>query len=164
MSKKGEAALLEQDDPKEKSTTGIVHQFKDAVKRNDLPMVFNLVNLLPKDAVELLRKRFLSIDKTTVAKCSNPEKYGCVLHPDGYALLRDLLPTEEASEPEEKPRKRRDAHKLICRIYGRLPDEKYLRLRRAIQADGYATIQDWITDQVDAYLSRKEKTNEQGNH
>lgn len=161
-SKKEEAALLAQSDPKERDLKGILPQFQAAVKAHDLRTAIAVLDLPPKDAVDLLRQSFPSFDKTVLSKCCNPDKYGCVLHPDGYTVLRELIKDGGEAEPAQEeppaPRKRRksSAHKFTCRVAGRLPDEKYLRLQRYIRMEGYETTQDWVTAQVDAYLKEME--------
>lgn len=97
--KKEEASLLAQTDPKEKDLVCILPQFEAAVKEHDLRSALGILDLLPKDAVKLLRRSFPSFDKTVLSKCCNPVKYGCVLHPDGYATLRNLI--KKDGEPEQ---------------------------------------------------------------
>lgn len=161
MKNEEEADLLAQTDLKEKNLEPILPQFSAAVKRHDLRTALNVLTLQPREAVELLSRSFPSFDKTVLSKCSNPEKYGCVLHPAGYAALRTLIkddaPAQEQQDPQQ-PRKRRKSstHKFNCRVAGRLPDEKYVLLQRYIRMEGYETTQDWVTAQVDAYLKEME--------
>lgn len=160
--KKEEADLLAQTDPKAKSSKIILPQFKEAVKAHDLKTVLSLADMSPKDAVELLGSKFPSFDKTVLSKCCNPSKYGCVLHPDGYTALRERIGEDEVPElPQEtapEPHKRRKSsdHKFTCRVAGRLPDEKYMRLQRYIRMEGYETTQNWVTAQVDSFIREME--------
>ncbi len=159
--KKEEAGLLAQTDPKEKDLICILPQFEAAVKKHDLRSTLGVLNLLPKGAVEILRRSFPSFDKTVLSKCCNPAKYGCVLHPDGYAALRGLIKRDEEPESQQMPpaapqRRKSSTHKFTCRVAGRLPDGKYLLLQRYIRMEGYETTQDWVTAQVDAYLTEME--------
>lgn len=160
--KKERADLLAQTDPKAKSSTDILPQFREAVKVHDLKNVLVLADMQPRDAVELLRSKFPSFDKTVLSKCCNPSKYGCVLHPDGYTALRGRIGSGDEQElpqetpPEPQKRRKSSGHKFTCRVAGRLPDEKYLRLQRYIRMEGYETTQDWVTAQVDAYLKEME--------
>lgn len=111
MKNEEEADLLAQTDLKEKNLEPILPQFSAAVKRHDLRTALNVLTLQPREAVELLSRSFPSFDKTVLSKCSNPEKYGCVLHPAGYDALRTLIKEEDAPEQEQQdpqqPRKRR---------------------------------------------------------
>lgn len=160
--KKEEADLLAQTDPKAKSSKSILPQFREAVKAHDLKSALTIADMQPRDAVELLRSKFPSFDKTVLSKCCNPSKYGCVLHPDGYTALREQVRDDEEPElPQEsppEPRKRRKSsdHKFTCRVAGRLPDEKYLRLQRYIRMEGYETTQDWVAAQVDSFIKEME--------
>jgi len=161
MAQKEEAGLLAQTDPKEKNLICILPQFEAAVKKHDLRFVLEILNLLPKDATELLHRSFPSFDKTVLSKCCSPAKYGCVLHPDGYAALRKLIKGDAEPEAQQMPpaapqRRKSSNHKFTCRVVGRLPDGKYLRLQRYIRMEGYETTQDWVTAQVDAYLKEME--------
>ena len=162
---KEEAGPLAQTDPKGKSSKNILPQFRDAVKAHDLKKALELSELQPRDAVEILGRKFPSFDKTVLSKCCNPAKYGCVLHPDGYAALREKIP-DDGELPQESPsepskRRKTSDHKFTHRVAGRLPDEKYMRLQRCIRLDGYKTTQDWVSAQVDAYL--KERDEKYGN-
>lgn len=158
MQKESGAALLEQDDPKEKTSLSILSPYDEFVKRHDLKNILALADMSPKSAVDLLREKFPSFDKTILSKCCKPEKYGCVLHPDGYTALHDRIADEEPQEASSTPQKRRKSsrHKFTFRVSGRLPDGKYLLLQRYIRLDGYTTTQAWVADQVDAYLQRME--------
>ena len=157
MTEKNEAALLAQSDPKEEITAESIALFFDAVKKNDLRTALALAGLTLGEAVALLGIRFPSLDKTTLSKCCNSDKYGCTLHPDGYDVLRSVagIPQEAAAEPRK--RRRKSTHKFTCRIAGRLPDGKFWALQRYIRLEGWDTIQDWVTAQVDNYLSKMEE-------
>lgn len=160
--KKEEADLLAQTDPKAKSSTSILPQFREAVKAHDLKTALALADMPPRDAVELLRSKFPSFDKTVLSKCCNPYKYGCVLHPDGYTALRERIGYDVEPElpqerlPEPRQRRKSSSHKFTRRVAGRLPDEKYLRLQRYIRMEGYETTQDWVTAQVDSFIKEME--------
>lgn len=142
-------------------TTDIIADFDAAVKRNDLREAMDLLRISTRDAALILRPSFPKLDKTVVSKCSRPALYGCVLHPDGFRILREHLP-EAAAKPEQdtaaKPRKkhRSGRHRYTARVAGRLPDDKFLKLQRYIEAEGYETVQDWVTAQVDAFIEKME--------
>jgi hypothetical protein len=164
MAKKEEAAVLAHNDPKALNPEDIVATFESAVNRNDLNAALAAVGLSTKEATILLSKYFPSLDKPVLSKCANPNKYGCVLHPHGYAVLRSLLniPAPETQQDkkaqEDKPRRQRKKqdHLFTCRVAGRLPDDKYLLLQRYIRMEGYETTQDWVTAQVDSFIEKME--------
>ena len=158
MTKKSEAVVLAHGDPKDKSSVHILADSPGTV--NDLRALMVSGGLAPRDAVAVLRQIFPSMDKSTLSKCCNPDKYGCVLHPDGYALILQLLglSAQQAPEAPERPQERRraDRRKLTCRVAGRLPDAKYATLQRYLRMEGYETTQDWVTAQVDKFIERME--------
>lgn len=183
IKKENEAAVLAHNDPKASKPTDILAEFDAAVKRYDLRAAIDAASLTPKDATRLLRSHYPKLDKTVVSKCTRPNLYGCVLHPGGFAILRDNIanvpaeelappvpprggsgvthmedepapPQETASTPTKKHRSGR--HRYTARVAGRLPDDKFLRLQRYIEAEGYETVQDWVTAQVDAFIEKME--------
>lgn len=103
MAKKEEAAVLAHNDPKALNPEDIVATFERAVNRNDLNAALAAVGLSTKEATILLSKYFPSLDKPVLSKCANPNKYGCVLHPHGYVVLRSLLniPAPEAQQDKK---------------------------------------------------------------
>lgn len=124
----------------------------------------------PSDMVELVAAKFPSFDLTSLSKCLKPEKYGIVLHPDGFAAIAEAFFTrQDPPEPETKSERIYTAgapvlqkksnpenRKFNNRISGRLPDDKYTRLQALMREDGYMTTQDWILAQVDEYIFRRE--------
>ena len=159
MKNENGAALLAQDDSKAKNHTRILQAFDAAVKVHDLKSALGMLEMKPQDTVELMRGMFPSFDKTVLSKCNKPEKYGCVLHPAGYDVLRSMAAeAEETSQQETPPEpqkpKKRFRHKLTRQVSGRLSERKYEALQHYIRLDGYETTQDWVTAQVDNYIGR----------
>lgn len=106
MQKESGAALLEQDDPKENTSLPILSPNGESVKSHDLKKILELAGISPKRAVGILREKFPSLDKTVLSKCCKPEKYGCVLHPDGFQVLIDkcnLAPPPAEPEAHATP-------------------------------------------------------------
>ena len=141
-------------------TVSILSQIDDAVNRNDLPAFMDCLGIRAKEATTALKERFDLLDKSIILKCCAPESYGCVLHPDGYQILRGMFP-ENASGPAippERSRARRgDRHKLTARVMARLPEEKRRQLQLYLRLEGYSTVNDWIVSQVDQYIERMAK-------
>lgn len=156
MPEKKEAALLPQDDLNGSNHDAILTTFDAVVKSHDLYAALKLANISSKDAVNLIHQQFPSFDKTMLSKCCKPDKYGCVLHPDGYAMLRQLGFGDTPQNPPQ--RRRRSGNKLTCRVSGRLPDDKFLLLQQYIRKEGYATTQEWVAEQVEKFIeAMKEK-------
>lgn len=109
------------------------------------------------DIVDTVKERYPKFDKPLLSKCKNGNVYGIDLRPDAVQELRGkYIPQEETAE---KPRRKRDSsgHKLTRRIQCRLPDGQFDALQRYIRADGYKTMQDWMTERVNQYLWGKEQ-------
>lgn len=160
MTEEEGATLLAQGSPKAKNHSPILPAFNAAVKAHNIKSALELLNMKPQDTVELLRKQFPSFDKTVLSKCGNSEKYGCVLHPAGYEILRiiatkaDGAATSQDAPPEQDIPKKRYRHKMTRQVSGRLSERKYETLQHYIRLDGYETTQDWVTAQVDTYIGR----------
>ena len=108
-----------------------------------------------KDMVEVVRELYPKFDKTVQSKCENGDAYGILLRPDAMdALYRRFAP----DILEGRRLARRERHRLTCRISARLENADYAALQQHLKADGYATMQDLLTDLVRRYLKEKEDT------
>ena len=105
-----------------------------------------------KDMVAVVQQLYPKYDKTVQSKCENGEAYGVSLRPDAMAALYEQFAPELA-----KPQKavKRDKHRLTCRISARLETADYELLQRLVAAEGYATMQDWLTATVRAYIAKE---------
>ena len=84
------------------------------------------------------------------SKCENGDAYGVSLRPDAMAALYSHFAPELA---EGRKAVKKDAHRLTCRISARLETADYEALQRLIEAEGYATTQDWLTATVRRYIA-----------
>lgn len=101
------------------------------------------------DMVDEVQKRYPKYDRTLHTKCERGDEYGVELREDAMeSICKRFL-------PEKKPVKarKRDFHRLTYRIYGRLTKTAYTALQRQIKADGFDSVQSWITYAVQRYLS-----------
>lgn len=106
-----------------------------------------------KEMVAVVQELYPKYDKTMQSKCENGAEYGVTIRPDAMdALYRKFDPA--ALEGRSAPKKER--HRLTCRISGRLETAEYEALQLNMEADGYATVQDWITAMVREYNHKKE--------
>lgn len=120
---------------------------------NELRDLRMRLQLPVKDMVEVVRTLYPKFDKTVQSKCENGSAYGVLLRPDALeALYRVFDP--EALESRKKPKK--EKHRLTCRISARLEDDDYKALQQHLEADGYSTMQELLTDLVRRYLKEKE--------
>ena len=93
-----------------------------------------------KDMVAVVQAIYPKYDKTVQSKCENGDAYGVSLRPDAMAALYAHFAPELA---EGRKAVKKDAHRLTCRISARLETADYEALQRLIEAEGYATTQDW---------------------
>lgn len=106
------------------------------------------------EMVALIKKSYPGFDKSLLSKCSNSERYGVELVPEAMKILLKRFGQEQ---PPEKPQKKRTSsgHRFSCRISARLPDDDYQALQRLIKAEGYKTMQAWVSAMVREYLQKE---------
>lgn len=109
-----------------------------------------------KEMVSVVQALYPKYDKTVQSKCENGDAYGVSLRPDAMKALYERFAPELL---EAQRRAKRERHRLTCRISGRLETAEYEALQRNMEADGYATVQDWITAIVREYNQRKDTEN-----
>lgn len=94
---------------------------------------------------DAVRQVFPKFDRYLLSKCEQPDLYGVTLLPRGMKAARALA-------PEVTPKKK-DGHKNQFRIYCRMDQATYNRLIAQIRQDGFKTVQDWMLDQIKAYIN-----------
>lgn len=109
--------------------------------------------LAARDMVAVVQELYPKYDKTMQSKCERGAEYGVDLRPDAMEALYHRF---DPAALEARRRNKNSGHRLTCRISCRLEDEDYKELQQHIQADGYQTIQNWLTDMVRSYLAGKE--------
>ncbi|MDD2297804.1 MAG: hypothetical protein PHX79_08335 [Sphaerochaetaceae bacterium] len=109
-----------------------------------------------KEMVSVVRAIYPKYDKTMQSKAERGDEYGIQIRPDAMNALYARFDPERIIKVKTK---KGDGHKYTCRISCRLPDEHYLLLQKHTKADGYRTMQDWLTDQVKKYLIQKGELN-----
>lgn len=92
-----------------------------------------------------------SYDGPLHSKVERPDEYGIELLP--------RVKTHVCGHFDFKPSKprTRDFRTLPYRIQGRLEKDEFDRLQIAIREDGYHTVQDFLRDMVQRYLSERSK-------
>lgn len=108
-------------------------------------------NIAAKDMVAVVKSLHPKYDKTVQSKCENGEAYGVCLLPDAETAICDTF------APELKEKRKKDSHRLTCRISCRLENNIYEELQRNVKTEGYLTMQDWLTRVVEQYNARKRK-------
>lgn len=94
---------------------------------------------------EAIRQIYPKFDRHLLSKCEHPDLYGVTLLPCGMKAARALA-------PEITPKKK-DTHRNQFRIYCRMDEGTYKKLIAQIRQDGFKTVQDWMLDQVLAYIN-----------
>ncbi len=103
--------------------------------------------------VEVVKAIYPKYDKTVQSKCENGDAYGVSLRKDAAeAIIQKFA-------PELKKQRKKDGHRLTCSILCRLETHEYEALQLNIRADGYTTIQSWLTDIVKQYNEKMKNKN-----
>lgn len=97
------------------------------------------------EIAEAVRKIYPKFDRHLLSKVEHPDDYGVHLLPRGMAAARALV-------PDWKPKKK-DTHRNKFRIYCRMDEATYVKLIGQIRQDGFKTVQDWMLDQITAYIN-----------
>lgn len=117
----------------------------------DLKHIRTSKNIPAKEIVEVVKSLYPSYDKTLQSKCENGDAYGVCLLPDAAkAVLRSFAPELQ---------KKKDGHRLTCRISCRLEKPEYESLMKNIKAEGFVTTQDWLSDMVRRYNAKMKNNN-----
>ncbi len=136
-------------DSKKKSLSDIISQSSEKSKSNPLRSLRVSRNIPQKDIVEFVQTLYPKYDKTLQSKCERGEEYGI----DLKLRALDALLEKYAPELLELERYRRGGcHKLTCRVSCRLKDEEYAQLIKHVRADGFDTMQSWLTFVIREYL------------
>lgn len=147
----GNGNSLNVSDESTQDTCIITHQ--STAVNNNLKTLRSELGISTYDAVQTVKELYPKFDKTLLCKCEN-DKYGVDLKPKAVdALITKYAPIAEAVERYKK----RDTHRLSCRVSCRLEDDTYNQLMQSIKADGYSTMQEWLTKQINEYLKGKKK-------
>ena len=109
-------------------------------------------NIPAKEMVAVVQKIYPKFDKTQLSKCESGA-YGAELPEDAMQALYTAFAPELLAREK---RRRSGRNRLTCRISARLEDDVYSELQQRIRADGYGTVQSWLSDVVQHYLKERE--------
>lgn len=101
-----------------------------------------------KEMVAVVQRLYPKYDKTMQSKCERGDEYGIKIQPDAL----DALYSEFAPELREKRKRKKDGHRLTCRISCRIKDDEYKALQHRISEEGFKDMQSWLADMVRAYI------------
>ena len=114
-------------------------------------------NLPVRDMVEVVQSIYPKYDKTIQSKCENGDAYGVDIRPDALDALYQHFDPEGLAKPKKK-----DAHRLNCRISCRLETEMYNKLVQLVTAAGYLTMQELLTAIVTDYIRKADDADGMG--
>lgn len=106
-------------------------------------------SLAAKDMAETVRELYPKFDRYLLSKCEASDAYGIDLRKDALKALYMAYAPDKWSAQQ----RRSDGHKNQRRIMCRMDDTTYAKLMTKIRQDGFKTVQDWLMDQVTAYIS-----------
>lgn len=128
---------------------------------NPLRMLRTVKMIPARDLVETVQEIFPGYDKMLQSKCENGDKYGIELRRKAL----DALLAKYSPETLEKVKHQRNGrHKLKSMIMCRLEEKDYNKLHELIRADGFETMQSFLTYTIHNYIINKEKENEYTEH
>ena len=106
-----------------------------------------------KEMVAVVQTIYPKYDMTSQSKCENSDAYGiCLTQKAMKALYAKFAPDGSV----RKPLRTADQHRLKDRLHARITPDEAAKLQEHLDADGYGTIQDWLTDVVRDYISKGE--------
>lgn len=115
-------------------------------------------NLSQRDIIDVVQESAPGFDKYLLSKVERPEKYG-------IRLLNEIEQTLVEAFPQTAPEPRKpDRRKNPCRLYCRVGKRMYGQLQRALQADGFRTVQDGLVYIISKYLEGHNGTEEEAAH
>lgn len=116
---------------------------------NDLQSL-RLAHQIPaRDMAETVQTLYPRFDRYLLSKCEASEVYGVQLKHDALKALYLKYDPEAWVLRLRKT----DGHKNQFRIYCRMDQATYNRLISQIRQDGFKTVQDWMLDQIKAYIN-----------
>lgn len=115
----------------------------------DLSELRQIADITAKEAVPVIQTLYPKFDKVMWSKV-NSGSYGADLPEDARKALWERFAPKAL---EARRSSRHGKHRLTCGIRARLEDDVYTALQRCIQAEGYTTTQDWLTEKVVRYLA-----------
>lgn len=108
-----------------------------------------------KEIVRVMKEQYPGYDKFLHSKAENPSKYGICRTKEAESYLKSIF--GECYAEKAVRGRRRDGHKLTCRISARMTNERYDELQRYITADGFTTTQSFLEWLVNLYIQGKVK-------
>lgn len=106
-----------------------------------------------KEMVAVVQTIYPKYDMTSQSKCENSDAYGICLT---QKAMKALYAKFDPDGSVRKHLRTADQHRLKDRLHARITPDEAAKLQERLDADGYGTIQDWLTDVVRDYISKGE--------
>lgn len=106
-----------------------------------------------KEMVAVVREIYPKYDNTTQSKCENTDAYGICLT---QKAMKALYAKFDPDGSIRKHLRTADQHRLKDKLHARITADEASQLRAHLAADGYNTVQDWLTDVVRDYIKKGE--------
>ena len=104
--------------------------------------------------VAVVQTIYPKYDMTSQSKCENSDAYGVCLTQKAMKLLYAKF------DPDGSVRKNfrtADQHRLKDKLHARITADEAAQLKAHLAADGYDTVQDWLTDVVRGYINKGDR-------
>lgn len=118
--------------------------------------------VLAKDVAAVVQNRFPKFNRQLLSQAEAFEKYGVIIHPDGLRAIcvaYGILLTDPKVQVEEdpKPIKKKPAHRKLGRkLTFRMTNGDYEVLQKAVERDGFESVQAWLYAKITALLGGTE--------
>ena len=118
----------------------------------DYSLYMQAANISRRDAITELKKQFPNFEKPALAMVCNPDNYGVQLTPAAELRLASAFGWYAGLTVR---RKKKDAgRKKANRLYVRLDDAMFDRLKQCFARTSYASMQDLIEASLSDFINR----------
>ena len=107
-----------------------------------------------KDMVAVVQTIYPKYDMTSQSKCENSDAYGICLT---QKAMKALYAKFDPDGSIRKHLRTADQHRLKDKLHARITADEAAQLKAHLAADGYDTVQDWLTDVVRGYISKGDR-------
>ena len=107
-----------------------------------------------KDMLAVVQAIYPKYDMTSQSKCENSDAYGICLT---QKAMKALYAKFDPDGSIRKHLRTADQHRLKDKLHARITADEAAQLKAHLAADGYDTVQDWLTDVVRGYISKGDR-------
>lgn len=118
----------------------------------DYPLYMQAAGISRRDTINELKKQFPNFEKSSLAMVCNPDNYGVQLTPEAEKRL--VAAFGYYAGLATRPRKKDTARKKANRLYVRLDDAMFDRLKQLFARTAYSSMQDLIEASLADFINR----------